>query len=40
LFKTATVEPVVKFDQLEIVLLIVNFRPVDIEPLVPTPGAP
>jgi rod shape-determining protein MreC len=40
LFKTASVDPVVKFDQLEIVLLIVNFRPVDIEPLVPTPGAP
>jgi rod shape-determining protein MreC len=40
LFQTADIEPIVNFDQLEIVLLIVNFRPVDIEPLVPTPGAP
>jgi hypothetical protein len=31
---------VVDFGQLQIVLVIVNFRPVDISPLVPTPGAP
>jgi rod shape-determining protein MreC len=40
LFQTATVEPVVDFSQLEIVLVIVNFRPVDIVPLIPTPGTP
>jgi len=40
LFQTATVEPVVDFSQLEIVLVIVNFRPVDIAPLIPTPGTP
>ncbi len=38
LFQTATVEPVVDFSQLEIVLVIVNFRPVNIAPLIPTPG--
>jgi rod shape-determining protein MreC len=40
LFQQATVQPVVDFSKLEIVLLITNFRPVDIEPLIPTPGAP
>lgn len=40
LFQQASVQPVVDFSKLEIVLLITNFRPVDIEPLVPTPGAP
>lgn len=40
LYQTATVDPIVDFDQLEIVLLIVNFQPVDIAPLVPTQGAP
>jgi len=40
LFQTATVEPVVDFSQLEIVLVIVNFRPVNIAPLIPTPGTP
>jgi rod shape-determining protein MreC len=40
LFQTATVEPVVDFSQLEIVLVIVNFRPVNIAPLIPTPGNP
>lgn len=40
LFQTATVEPVVDFSQLEIVLVIVNFTPVNIAPLIPTPGTP
>jgi len=37
LFQQATVQPVVDFNRLEIVLIIVNFKPVDISPLVPTP---
>jgi rod shape-determining protein MreC len=37
LFQQATVQPVVDFNQLEIVLIIVNFQPVDISPLIPTP---
>lgn len=40
LFQQASVQPVVDFSKLEIVLLITNFRPVDIQPLIPTPGAP
>ena len=40
LFQSATVEPVVDFSELEIVLVIVNFRPVNIAPLIPTPGTP
>ena len=40
LFQTATVEPVVDFNQLGIVLVIVNFRPVNIAPLIPTPSNP
>jgi rod shape-determining protein MreC len=40
LFQSASVQPVVDFNQLEIVLIITNFRPVDISPLVPTPSAP
>jgi rod shape-determining protein MreC len=40
LFQTATVEPVVDFSNLEIVLVIVNFRPVNIAPLIPTIEAP
>ncbi len=35
LFQEATVQPVVDFSRLEIVLVIVNFRPIDINPLVP-----
>jgi rod shape-determining protein MreC len=35
LFQSATVQPVVDFASLEIVLVIVNFRPVDISPLLP-----
>lgn len=38
LFQTAEVQPAVDFNQLEIVLVIVNFRPVDILPLIPAPG--
>jgi len=40
LFQSASVQPVVDFNNLEIVLIITNFRPVDISPLVPTPGTP
>jgi len=37
LFQQATIQPVVDFNRLQIVLVIVNFRPVDISPLVPVP---
>ncbi len=40
LFQSASIQPVVDFTQLEIVLVIINFRPVDVSPLVATPGAP
>ena len=40
LFQTATIEPVVDFSRLEIVLVIVNFRPVNIGPLIPTTEPP
>ena len=40
LFQEAVIQPVVDFTQLEIILIIVNFRPVDVSPLVPTPGVP
>jgi len=40
LYQTAVVQPVVDFSKLEIVLVITNFRPVDIGPLVPSPAAP
>jgi rod shape-determining protein MreC len=35
LFQEASVQPVVDFSRLQIVLIITNFRPVNIEPLVP-----
>jgi rod shape-determining protein MreC len=35
LFQTASVQPVVDFTRLEIVLVIVNFQPVDLTPLLP-----
>jgi len=35
LFQQATIQPAVDFSRLEIVLVITNFRPVDIEPLFP-----
>ena len=37
LFQQATVQPVVDFNLLEIVLVIINFKPVDISPLLPAP---
>lgn len=37
LFQTASVQPAVNFDNLQIVLVITNFTPVDITPLLPTP---
>lgn len=40
LFQTASVQSVVDFSQLEIVLVIINFKPVNIEPLIPTQTAP
>ena len=40
LFQNASVQPVVDFNKLEIVLIITNFRPVEISPLVPTQSAP
>jgi rod shape-determining protein MreC len=40
LFQRAAVQSIVDFSQLEIVLVITNFRPIDITPLIPTPGAP
>lgn len=36
LFQEASVQPVVDFSRLSIVLVITNFRPVNIEPLIPT----
>lgn len=40
LFQTAGVQPAVDFENLEIVLVIINFQPVDITPLLPTPPSP
>ena len=37
LFQTASVQPIVDFTELEIVLVIVNSQPVDITPLIPAP---
>jgi rod shape-determining protein MreC len=37
LFQKATVQPVVDFNRLQIVLVIVNFKPVDFSPLLPAP---
>ncbi|MFH1636583.1 MAG: rod shape-determining protein MreC [Chloroflexota bacterium] len=37
LFQSASVQPVVDFAHLEIVLVIANFQPVDIAPLMPVP---
>ena len=37
LFQQASVQPAVDFSRLDIVLVITNFRPVNIEPLIPTP---
>jgi rod shape-determining protein MreC len=40
LFQTANVQPAVDFRSLEIVLVITNFQPVNIEPLIPESEAP
>ena len=40
LFQSASVQPTVEFDQLEIVLIITNFNPIDISPLVPSDQSP
>jgi rod shape-determining protein MreC len=40
LFQSASVQPVTDFEDLSIVLVITNFRPVDISPLVPESGSP
>ena len=37
LFQQATVQPVVDFNRLQIVLIITNFEPVDFTPLIPVP---
>jgi rod shape-determining protein MreC len=37
LFQQATIQPVVDFNRLQIVLVIINFKPVDFSPLVPLP---
>jgi rod shape-determining protein MreC len=38
LFQQAAVQPNVEFNRLQFVLIITNFKPVDISPLIPTPG--
>jgi len=40
LFQGAAVQPVVDFAKLEIVLIVTNFQPVDIEPLIPSDISP
>ena len=40
LFQSASIQPVVDFDKLEIVLVITNFQPIDISPLTPSTGNP
>ena len=40
LFQSASVQPVTDFDELAIVLVITNFKPIDITPLVPEGGTP
>ena len=40
LFQSASIQSAVDFAHLEIVLIIINFQPVDITPLIPTPRAP
>ncbi len=38
LFQQAVIQPNVEFNRLQFVLVITNFKPVDISPLIPTPG--
>lgn len=40
LYQTATVQPVVDFSKLNIVLVVTNFRPVDVSPLQPDQAVP
>ena len=40
IFQRASVQAVADFSQINIVLVIVNFKPIDITPLLPTPVAP
>jgi rod shape-determining protein MreC len=40
LFQIASVQPAVDFSQLDIVLIITNFHPIDISPLIPAPNTP
>jgi rod shape-determining protein MreC len=40
LFQSASIQPVVDFEQLEIVLVITNFQPIDLSPLQPAPDNP
>ncbi|HEY9814964.1 MAG TPA: rod shape-determining protein MreC, partial [Candidatus Obscuribacterales bacterium] len=40
LYQTATVQPVVDFSKLNIVLVVTNFRPVDVSPLQPDQVSP
>jgi rod shape-determining protein MreC len=36
LFQQASIQPIVNYDQLQFVLIITNFKPVEIAPLIPT----
>jgi rod shape-determining protein MreC len=40
LFQTASVQPAVDFSQLSIVMVITNFQPIDISPLIPSSNTP
>jgi rod shape-determining protein MreC len=40
MFQVGVVQSIVDFSRLDIVLVITNFRPVDIGPLIPTPAGP
>ncbi|TAK12085.1 MAG: rod shape-determining protein MreC [Anaerolineae bacterium] len=40
LFQQASLDAVTDFARLEIVLVIINFRPIDVTPLLPTPAVP
>jgi rod shape-determining protein MreC len=40
LFQSASVQQAVDFSNLDIVLIIINFRPIDFTPLITTPSAP
>lgn len=40
LFQSASVQPAVDFSQLDIVLIITNFQPIDVSPLIPSSSTP